>query len=294
MARCDLTRTIEKLSEILVDSKNNVVQDIRDVFEVVNEDYITFALILNLKKCVDEKHNELRYCVLYDIVDSIYALTRHTVESSRVEEYIRKSLIIDAKLHSRSFESSTSGSDFGLLFLIPILDIDSSGARITSIYNGILIQAKRNAQKGRRPEQYRKLSESYSDFSAIREFFSLAFYKFRNYDGHFKLFDILFLPLDTLEGSNKEFICKVNNILMGKEDPKFQDADKFFSSFLRCDLGTTDSSKVEKYILGSKLPIIEIKIEFRDDGRGIDEMIWEKNRERQIVREKEKVKVYTH
>lgn len=291
MVRCNLEVTIKKLLEILVSSKDDVVQDINNVFEVVDEDYITFALILYLKKCVDKELDKLRCCVFSDIINSIYTSTGYTIDRSRVEERIGQPLVIDAKLHSRSFESSTSGSDFGLLFLIPTLDIDSSGVAIKSIYNGILVQAKRNAQKGRPPEQYRKLSESFSDFSAIREFFSLAFYEFRNNDGCFKLFDILFLPLNTLEGGNKEFMIKVNNILMRREDAKFQDAEKFFSSFLRCDLGTTDKSKIEEYLFGSGLPMFEIRVEFTDGGRGINEIVREKDKERQIVREEKRIRI---
>ena len=289
-----LERTISRVYEILVNSKNNVVEDIRNVFEIVNEDFITFTFVLNLKKCIDENLNELKCCVLNDIIYNIYSSTGYTVENSRVEDYVGKALIVDAKMHSRSFESSTSGSDFGLLFQIPILDIYSSGVNVVSTYNGILVQAKRNAQKGRPPEQFRKLSKSYSNFSVIRDFFSLAFYKFGNHDGQFKLSDILFLPLNNIKGDNKEFIGKVNNILIGKENPKLQDAKEFFLSFLICDLGTTDNSKIEKYILGSKLPIIEIKIEFRDSGRAIDKIVREKNRLKQIINEEEKVKEYVY
>lgn len=288
-----MQRTILLLKSILIASNKEVVKDISHLFGIVDEEPITFTFILTAKRLMKKKEEELKNAISNDIVS---ILSKHGLHApyNEIESYVNESLIVDVEGHNRSFESKTSGSDYGLLFEVPQLHIGEK--RIEPLYNGILIQAKRNALKeNKKFTQYGKLSKKKFNFSNVRHFMSLGLYKYENEDNP-HLSDILFTPLDSIKGDNQDFVNEIKQILSGESKQEHLSSKDFYSLFFDGKIGTNDNSEIEKYIRqGKELPTntLELRIRFKDDGEQLLSLIKRLIRQKQepLVKEKQIVKL---
>ncbi len=278
MNRNGFISTISKIKWILVQSSNNTVQKFGFLSEIVDENHITSHLIYDMKELILKNLEGLKQSVCEDLMSSLQCLRGYSTE---VEAYVDQNLIIHVELHNPRFEGKISGSDFGLIFHRPEIQVSYLGIEIVPGYNGLLIQAKRNAVDIKKPEEYRKLKNPNFPFKNIREFFSLALYRFEE----FRLSNILFTPLDAIEGDDSHFFQEVNDILSGKKEWVFLNAEEFFSKFLYCEIGTRDLSEIEKFILTREVPYFQFIIEFRDDGDGLKRIVEEL--EEQLIRKKQ-------
>lgn len=271
--------TTNLLKSIFLEAKNKLVKEISELFGIVDEEHITFAFILFIKQLINENKGKLKDAVFADILNILNNVSKKDeINRDEINAYVNNSLIIEVKMHNRAFESQMSGSDYGLIFDIPELDIFNK--IVQPYYNGILIQAKRNALKGKKFDSYGELSNLAFDFSIVRHFMSLGLYKFEKDNSDTKLSDIMFVPLEFLKCDDKSFASEINNILKNPEeyqDMECLDAEKFFSLFFERKIGTSNNSEIEKYILGSKLPIIVLEISFPDDGKELLNIIFKKS-----------------
>ena len=261
----DMEETKDLLKSLFLNSINQVIRDIRELFSKVDEEPLTFTFILNTKRLIRAQEEELKEAVYNDIISLVQSHGCHAREYE-IESYVHQSLIVNIEGHNRSFESKTSGSDYGLVVDIPQIDIDEMSVK--SSYNGILIQAKRNALEDKIYDRYRELSNPDFDFSHVRNFFSLGLYKFENHNEHPRLSDFFFVPLESIEGNNQKFVKDVNCILRGDGCQEFLDAESFYSKFINGEIGITDGAKIKKYFYDNKkeLPSLELRIYFEDGG----------------------------
>jgi hypothetical protein len=180
------------------------------------------------------------------------------------------------KGHSRKFESVRSGADFGLVVEMPLVELGYGDVRVSSRWNGVIVQAKRNWRARRKRSAFATLSSRKTpfDFALVRKFLALGLYRFADgQNGDVALNDIRFVPLANVTGGNEAFVDTVNEMLRDGVWNEGVDAENFFTAVSRSEIGTQNRREIEEFILGSRLPCFRLTLRFRDDGRDLQEVV---------------------
>lgn len=270
MNLCEFQDTLKILQEFMAGATAKVVNEIKSLFGIVDEESITFALMLSLKREISMHIEDLKSRATQDV---LRIMKKHWPDSPEgmIKNYVNRFLIVEIVGHNRSFESRVSGSDFGLFLKVPKIETQQRSVALRTRCNGVLIQAKRNALANKGLEEFRQLSRNKRiEYTVVQKFMTLGLYRFAQSADERKLSNISFVRLDKLGArTNEEFMRIVNCMLPSRTKRPELSAGEFYGLFLKGEVGTKNRQDIQNYILGKNLPYWELKIYFEDSGDGL-------------------------
>ncbi len=88
MMKGSFSLTADLLKDIFVEAIDATVQDISSFFEIVDEELITFTLILKTKNLISEKNELIKQTIIKDIINVIQANSIRRADHYGIKHYV--------------------------------------------------------------------------------------------------------------------------------------------------------------------------------------------------------------